>query len=36
MKLYQATALFLIFTPILANAGEWDYNIEGHAQGLYG
>ena len=36
MKLYQVTALFLMFTPAFANAGEWNYHIEGHAQGLYG
>ena len=36
MKLHQAVALFFIVLPTFAEAGEWSYNIEGHAQGLYG
>lgn len=36
MKLYQTVVLFLILLPTFAKAGEWNYNIEGYAQGLYG
>ena len=36
MKLYQAASLLLMILPTFANAGEWNYNIDGHIQGLYG
>ena len=36
MKLYQIIAFFLSLVPSLCFAGEWNYNIEGQAQALYG
>lgn len=36
MKLYQIIATFLSLFPCFCFAGEWNYNIEGQAQTLYG
>lgn len=36
MKLYQTVALFFMILPTFVKAEDWSYNIEGHAQGLYG
>lgn len=36
MKLYQLVALGLTILPTCAGAGEWQYNFEGFAKGLYG
>lgn len=36
MKFCHLAAAVLLLTPTLASAGEWDLDVSGHAQGLYG
>ena len=36
MKLYQIVAILGVLLPNFCLGGEWAYNIEGHARGLYG